>query len=83
MNKSNLSESFNKAKLIDDIQKELLKKEVYRDIEIVNYIKQEIMWGSNKTEIFKEIKKDFKANEQEFDLYYKQALDLIERKAWI
>lgn len=83
MNKSNLSESFNKAKLIDDIQKELLKKEVYRDIEIVNYIKQEIMWGSNKKEIFKEIKKDFKANEQEFDLYYKQALDLIERKAWI
>ena len=43
---TDLSDSFVKAKLLDDIQKEFLKKEIFMGINIVNYMKQEMLWDN-------------------------------------
>jgi hypothetical protein len=80
--KNDLSNSFVRAKLIDEMQKEILKKETNQGIEIVNFIKQEMLWGSSKQDIFAEIKKDYKISDSDIELYYKQAIDKLDSGKW-
>tara|TARA_R110000868_G_scaffold56400_2_gene174520 strand:+ start:49 stop:294 length:246 start_codon:yes stop_codon:yes gene_type:complete len=80
---TDLSDSFVKAKLLDDIQKEILKKETSMGINIVNYMKQEMLWGSPKEDIVAEIKKDYRISDTDIELYYQQAVDKIDKGTWI
>jgi hypothetical protein len=80
---SDLSYSFQKAKEINDMQKEKLKKEVYKDQEIVNSFVQQIMWGESKSSIIFDSKKDYNLSNNDAECYYAQALQHIEEgTAW-
>jgi hypothetical protein len=80
---NDLSDSFVKAKLLDDIQAEILKKETSMGINIVNYMKQEMLWGSCKEDIVAEVKRDYKISDADIELYYQQAIDKINSGTWI
>jgi ribosome-interacting GTPase 1 len=80
---NDLSDSFVKAKLLDDIQAEILKKETSMGINIVNYMKQEMLWGSCKEDIVAEVKRDYKISDADIKLYYQQAVDKINSGTWI
>lgn len=80
---TDLSDSFVKAKLLDDIQKEFLKKEIFIGIEVVNYMKQEMLWGTSKEDIVAEVKRDYKISDADIELYYQQAVDKIDKGTWI
>jgi hypothetical protein len=80
---NDLSDSFVKAKLLDDIQKEFLKKEISINIEVVNYMKQEMLWGTCKEDIVAEVKRDYKISDADIELYYQQAVDKINSGTWI
>jgi hypothetical protein len=80
---TDLSDSFVKAKLLDDIQAEILKKETSMGINIVNYMKQEMLWGTCKEDIVAEVKRDYKISDADIELYYQQAIDKINSGTWI
>ena len=80
---NDLSDSFVKAKLLDDIQAEILKKETSMGINIVNYMKQEMLWGTCKEDIVAEVKRDYKISDADIELYYQQAVDKINSGTWI
>jgi hypothetical protein len=80
---NDLSDSFVRAKLLDDIQAEILKKETSMGINIVNYMKQEMLWGSCKEDIVAEVKRDYKISDADIELYYQQAVDKIDKGTWI
>jgi hypothetical protein len=80
---NDLSDSFVRAKLLDDIQAEILKKETSMGINIVNYMKQEMLWGSCKEDIVAEVKRDYKISDADIELYYQQAIDKINSGTWI
>jgi hypothetical protein len=80
---TDLSDSFVKAKLLDDIQAEILKKETSMGINIVNYMKQEMLWGTCKEDIVAEVKRDYKISDADIELYYQQAVDKINSGTWI
>jgi len=80
---TDLSDSFVKAKLLNDIQKEFLKKEIFIGIEVVNYMKQEMLWGTSKEDIVAEVKRDYKISDADIELYYQQAVDKIAKGTWI
>ena len=81
--KNDLTNSFVRAKLIDDIQQEILKKETSIGIEVVNYMKQEMLWGSPKEDIVAEVKRDYRISDTDIELYYQQAVDKIDSGTWI
>jgi hypothetical protein len=80
---NDLSDSFVRAKLLDDIQAEILKKETSMGINIVNYMKQEMLWGTCKEDIVAEVKRDYKISDADIELYYQQAVDKINSGTWI
>jgi hypothetical protein len=75
---NDLSKSFEQAKQNDEVQKQKLKDEVYKDQNVVNRFIHEILWGSSKNDIFFDGKKDFNLSEKDCQLYYDQALKHIE-----
>lgn len=81
--KNDLSNNSVREKLIDEMQEELLRKEIRKEPRLVDYIKQEMLWGSSKEQIFKEIRKDYKISQKELDNYYDQAFNLLDKGKWI
>ena len=65
--------------LNDSFQKEeKLKAELHKEQNIINQMIQEIMWGSSKSSIIFDARKDFDISLQDAEIYYKQALKHIE-----
>jgi len=73
-----LKDSFQKAEKINREQEEKLKEEIYRDQLIVNRMIHEIMWGESKNNMLFDLSKEYNITNNEFDLFYKQALKHIE-----
>ena len=73
-----LKDSFQKAEQINREQELLLKEEIYRDQLIVNRMMHEIMWGESKNNMLFDLAKEYNITNNEFDLFYKQALQHIE-----
>lgn len=75
---NDLANSFLKAEQINREQELLLKEEIYRDQLIVNRMMHEIMWGESKNNMLFDLSKEYNITNNEFDLFYKQALKHIE-----
>jgi len=75
-----LKNSFDQAKQADEKQRELLKREVYKEQQIVSRIMNEIQWGESKKNILFDIVKDYNITTKEFDLFYFQAVNHIKNK---
>tara|TARA_R110002095_G_scaffold164324_2_gene142319 strand:+ start:314 stop:565 length:252 start_codon:yes stop_codon:yes gene_type:complete len=73
-----LNDSFQKAEKINREQEEKLKAELHKEQNIINQMIQEIMWGSSKSSIIFDARKDFDISLQDAEIYYKQALKHIE-----
>ena len=73
-----LKDSFQKAEKINREQEEKLKEEIYREQLIVNRMMHEIMWGESKNNMLFDLSKEYNITNNEFDLFYKQALKHIE-----
>ena len=76
----NLKNSFEQAKQADIKQQELLKREVYKEQQIVSRIMNEIQWGESKKNILFDLIKDYNISTKEFDLLYHQAVEHIKNK---
>ena len=76
----NLKNSFDQARQADIKQQELLKREVYKEQQIVNRIMNEIQWGESKKNILFDLIKDYNITTNEFDLFYFQAINHIKNK---
>jgi len=75
-----LKNSFDQAKQADEKQRELLKREEYKEQQIVSRIMNEIQWGESKKNILFDIVKDYNITTKEFDLFYFQAVNHIKNK---
>ena len=75
-----LKNSFDQAKQADIKQQELLKREVYKEQQIVTRIMNEIHWGESKKNILFDLVKDYNITTKEFDLFYFQAVNHIKNK---
>ena len=75
-----LKNSFYQAKQADEKQQELLKREVYKEQQIVSRIMNEIQWGESKKNILFDIVKDYNITTKEFYLFYFQAVNHIKNK---
>lgn len=75
-----LKKSFDKAQEINREQEKLLKKEVYKEQQIVTRIMEEIQWGESKKNMLFDIVKDYNITSKEFDLLYFQATEHIKNK---
>jgi len=73
-----LNDSFQKAEKINREQEEKLKAELHKEQNIINQMIQEIMWGSSKSSIIFDARKDFDISLQDAEIYYKQSLKHIE-----
>jgi len=73
-----LKDSFQRAEKINREQEEKLKAELQKEQNIINQMCQEIMWGSSKSSIIFDARKDFGISSVDADLFYKQALKNIE-----
>ncbi len=79
----NLTNSFNRAELINRQQEEILKEDINKESRIVNSMIQEIMWGSSKSSIKFDARKDYSITSSDADLMYNQALQYIkENRKW-
>jgi len=76
----NLKNSFERAREANEKQQELLKKEVYKEQQIVTRIMEEIQWGESKKNMLFDIVKDYNITSKEFDLLYHQAVEHIKNK---
>ena len=80
---NDLASSFLKAEQVNREQELLLREEIYRDQLIVNRIIAEIMWGESKNNMLFDLTKEYNVTKNEFDLFYKQALQCIkENRKW-
>ena len=78
-----LNDSFQKAERVNREQELLLKEEIYRDMMVVNRMIAEIMWGESKNNMLFDLAKEYNVTTNEFDLFYKQALQCIkENRKW-
>ena len=73
-----LNDSFQKAEKINREQEEKLKAELHKEQNIINQMIQEIMWGSSKSSIIFDARKDFDISLQDAEIYNKQSLKHIE-----
>ena len=73
-----LNDSFQKAEKINREQEEKLRAELHKEQNIINQMIQEIMWGSSKSSIIFDARKDFDISLQDAEIYYKQSLKHIE-----
>jgi len=74
----NLNDSFQRAEQINREQEQKLKEELYKSQSVINQMIQEIMWGSSKSSIIFDARKDFHISLQDAEIYYKQSLKHIE-----
>jgi hypothetical protein len=73
-----LNDSFQKAERVNREQEEKLREEIHKEQNIINQMIQEIMWGSSKSSIIFDARKDFDISLQDAEIYYKQSLKHIE-----
>ena len=73
-----LNDSFQKAEQVNREQEEKLREEIHKEQNIINQMIQEIMWGSSKSSIIFDARKDFDISLQDAEIYYKQSLKHIE-----
>jgi len=75
---NDLANSFLKAEQVNKQQEEKLRNEINKEQNVINRIMHEIMWGESKNNMLFDLSKEYNITNNEFDLFYKQALKHIE-----
>jgi archaellum biogenesis protein FlaJ (TadC family) len=75
---NDLANSFLKAEQVNKEQEEKLRNEINKEQNVINRIMHEIMWGESKNNMLFDLSKEYNITNNEFDLFYKQALKHIE-----